>query len=60
MYVLLTPEPDDFGKSIIGTVRNSSHELYDEQQADAKIWQEAITTPTLNLEGDDIKGLTIR
>ena len=60
MYVLLTPEPNDFGKSIIGTVRNSSHELYDEQQADAKIWQEAITTPTLNLEGDDIKGLTIR
>lgn len=60
MYVLLTPESDDFGKSIIGTVRNSSHELYDEQQADAKIWQNAIQCPTDCISEKDIKGLTIR
>lgn len=60
MYVLLTPEPNDFGKSIIGTVRNSSHELYDEQQADAKVWIEAISSPTLKEYEEDINGLTIR
>lgn len=36
------------------------HPLYDEQQEDAKIWQNAIQCPTDCISKEDIKGLTIR
>lgn len=61
--IVYEPVNDMYGRIGRERIYNTIHTnvLYDESEADAKLWQEAISTPQYSNEvEEDIKGLTLR